>query len=123
MIFIALSSGKVNISLYLTVNYVRNDNGANCAAVNCLDLLKCLIEIGMLLVASGNCEHLSALLGCLESLFCTDVILMTCSENNKYALGSGNTFAHFSLKVKKTRGINYIKLAVFPLDRSDSCRD
>ena len=123
MILIALASGKVNISLNLTVNYVRNDNRTNRSAVNRLDLFKGFIEISMLLVTTSNRKHLATLLGGLESFLCTDVIFVTCTENDKYTLGSGNTFAHFSLKVKKTRGVYYIKLAVLPLDRSDGCRD
>ena len=123
MIFITLTGGKVYISLDLSVNYVRNDNGADCTAVYRLDLVKGFVKIGMLLVTASDGEHLSSLFGGLESLFCADVIFMSCTEHNKHALGSGDTLAHLSLKVEKTRSVDYIELTVFPFNRSNRRRN
>ena len=123
MIFITLTGGKVYISLDLSVNYVGNDNGADRTAVYRLDLVKGFVEIGMLLVATSNSEHLATLFGGLESLFCTDIIFMSCAEHDHNALGSGDTLAHLSLKVEKTRSVDYIELTVSPLDRSNRRRN
>ena len=75
----------------------------------------------MFLITTSDSEHLTSFLSCLECLFSTNVIFMACTENDENALRCCDTFSHFTLKVEETRSVDYIKLAVFPLDGSKSC--
>ena len=99
-----------------------DDNGADSGADLLLYGCKGLVEIGVIRVAAGDCEHSRDTSGVrgLESLLRADVEAGARRGDYEHAVRRADAFAHAARKVKKTGSVNYIYLRAVPLYSGNS---
>ena len=118
----SLAGCEVDIRCDLAVLHMGDDNGADSGADLLLYGCKGLVEIGVIRVAAGDCEHSRDTSGVrgLESLLRADVEAGARRGDYEHAVRCADAFAHAARKVKKTGSVNYIYLRAVPLYSGNS---
>ena len=118
-VFISLVVKKINISICLTVNNVRNNNRANGRTECSLQTLEYTIETGAFIAKTVYKKHLCKPCLCcrFNCLFCAYTNTVLTRNNDKCRVSRSHALCNTACKIKKTWGVDEVDFCIFPFNR------